>query len=65
MCYAAVALVMKEKYGFGAKRVRDVLTALDEKMIYALTSQELIDQVWDEIGLYLDFQEPMDRITEK
>lgn len=53
--YAAVALVMHEKYGFGKKRCLDVLNAIDEKVIYALTTKEMVQRVWDEIGLEISF----------
>lgn len=63
-CYAAVCLVLKEKHGFGCKRCRDVLVGIDDKLLYTLTSQETIDEVWTQIGLKLDFGEAFDRIQE-
>ena len=65
--YAAVALVMHEKYGFGKKRCMDVLNAVDEKVMYALDSKEMIQQVFDDLGIKMTFDgDPLeDRITEK
>lgn len=63
-CYAAMCLALKEKYGFGKKRCAEVLRAVDDTIIYRLTGRELIQQVWDSIGLKLEFDAPMDRITE-
>lgn len=65
--YAAVALVMHEKYGFGKKRLMDVLNAVDEKVIYALDGREMVQRVWDETGLEMTFDgDPLeDRIHEK
>lgn len=53
--YAAIALVMKEKHGFGKKRIKELLNAIDEKVMYALDSKEMVQQVWEEIGLQMSF----------
>lgn len=63
-CYASICLALQEKHGFGRKRCRDVLQLVDEKLLYTLTSQEVIDEVWDKIGLKLEFTETFDRIQE-
>lgn len=63
-CYAAICLALKEKHGFGKKRCAEVLRAVDDIIIYRLTGRELVQQVWDEIGLKLDFNAPMDRVEE-
>ena len=65
--YAAVALVMHEKYGFGKKRCMDVLNAIDEKVMYALDGQEMTQQVFDDLGIRMTFDgDPLEeRITEK
>ena len=60
--YAAVCLALKEIHGFGKKRCEDLLRAVDEKVMYSLTSKEAIQQVWDEIGLKQNFTEPFDHI---
>lgn len=64
--YAAVCLALHELYGFGTKRCLDVLNKTDEKVIYSLTSEELIDEVWKKLDLQLDFKEGIagDRIRE-
>lgn len=61
-CYAAVCLALNELHGFGAKRCEAVLRAADQHMIYSLTSEELIDEVWERIKLRISFDEPFDRI---
>lgn len=65
--YAAVALVMHENYGFGKKRCMDVLNAVDQKVMYALDSKEMIQQVWDDLKIKMTFDgDPLEeRITEK
>lgn len=61
---ASICLVLKELHGFGKKRIKDVLAAVDNKVIYSLTSSELVDEVFDSIGLKLLFSEPFDRVQE-
>lgn len=65
--YAAIALVMKEKHGFGKKRIKELLNAIDEKVMYALDSKEMVQQVWEEIGLQMSFSGDTfdERIQEK
>ncbi len=60
--YAAFCLALKELHGFGKKRCEELLRAVDEKVMYTLTSNEAIQQVWDEMGLRLNFAEPFDHI---
>lgn len=64
-CYAALCLALREMHGFGAKRCMDVLRTVDEKILYALTSDELMDQVFSDLHLTLNFREtfPDDRIS--
>lgn len=63
-CYSAVCLALKEMHGFGKKRCADVLRRIDDTLLYRLTSEDLIQQVWDELGLRLEFNAPLDRIEE-
>lgn len=65
--YAAVALTLHEMHGFGKKRCLDVLNAIDQKVMYALDSQEMIQQVFDDLGIRMTFDgDPLEeRITEK
>lgn len=64
-CYAAICLALHELYGFGRKRCLDTLNCVDAKLIDTLTSAEAIDEVWEKIGLQIDFSEAFDRISEK
>lgn len=67
LCYAALCLALNEIHGFGTKRCKDVLNLVDEKVTYALTSDEAIQEVFDKIGLEISFKDsiPGDRISEK
>jgi hypothetical protein len=63
-CYAALCLALKEIHGFKKKRCARVLRAVDNAVLYRLTGDDLIQQVWDEIGLNINFNDPLDRIEE-
>jgi hypothetical protein len=45
----------------------DVLNAVDQKVMFALDSQEMIQKVWDDLHIAMTFDgDPLeDRITEK
>lgn len=62
--YAAVCMALHDLHGFGHDRCAKVLMAVDEHVANSLTSQELIEEAWRKIGLYLNFDEPFDRIED-
>lgn len=65
-CYAAICLALHEMHGFGTKRCKDVLNRVDETITMTLTSQDAIQQVYDEMGLEIRFKEdiPGERVQE-
>lgn len=67
ICYASFILAMHELHGFDADQCREVLNLADEKVTYTLTSAEAIREVYEEIGLALNFAEdiPGERVQEK
>lgn len=65
MVYAAVCLALRKMHGFGKQRCRDVLREIDRTIIFELSSQDLIDRVYEEMGLELVFNDPFDRVQEK
>lgn len=60
--YAAACLTLHEQFGCGQIRCERFLKAMDEKITMTLTSQEIIDEVFDQIGLRINVKEPFDRI---
>ena len=66
-CYAGLCLALRDLHGFGKKRCIDVLRALDERILYSLTGREAVEQVFDEMGITIHFDEtfPDDRVAEK
>lgn len=64
-CYAAVCLALNELHGFGTKRCKDILNLVDKKIMYSLTSMEIVDEVWQKLRLHIDFAEMVgERIEE-
>lgn len=63
-CYAAVCLALNELHGFGHKRCRDVLCKIDELMLYQLTTDEAVNEVWEKTGLKIHFDEALDRVSD-
>ncbi len=64
MVYAAFCLAAKEVFGFGRKRCFDLLVKADEHVTYHLHSKDAIEEVLQQIGLTIDFREPIDRVRE-
>lgn len=67
ICYAAFMLAMNELCGFDGDKCREILNLADEKITYTLTSAEAIKEVYDRLGVTLNFAEelPGDRVQEK
>ena len=62
--YAAVLLAVQEVYGFGHKRAWRLLKRVDEIVCTALSSEEVIREVWERMGLEINFREGVERIRE-
>lgn len=62
--YAAVLLAAQEIYGFGHKRAWRLLKRADEIICTVLDSEEIIREVWERMGLEINFREGIDRIRE-
>lgn len=62
---AAICLALHELHGFSKKRLKAVLQAVDEKVLYTLTTDEAVDEVFKKTGLEILFHEPFDRIVER
>ena len=62
--YAAVLLAAQEVYGFGHKRAWRLLKRADEIICTVLDSEEIIREVWERMGLEINFRDGIDRIRE-
>lgn len=62
-CYAGFLLAAHEVFGFGHDRCLRLLRAADERICNSLASEEAIDEVFETVGVKINFYSP-DRITE-
>lgn len=62
--YGALCTVLHENYGFGKKRLYEVLRQTDQKILESLNHVELIEEAWEKTGLQINFDKPFDRIEE-
>lgn len=67
ICYASFLLALNEVCGFDGDKCREILNLADEKVTYTLTSAEAIREVYDTMGITLNFADAMpgDRLQEK
>ena len=61
-CYAAACLAAHEKFGFGKKRCLRLLRSLDKHVVDTLTSVEAIEEVYNRVGIHINFNDPFERI---
>ena len=64
MVYAAVCLAVRELHGWGKKRCYDLLARIDEHVTNHLHSSDAIEEVFREVGLTIDFKDPLERVKE-
>lgn len=62
--YAAVIILMTEKYGFDQKQCLDLLTELEDKTLLALSNEEIVEEAFEKTGIQIDFRNAIDRIEE-
>lgn len=62
--FAAVALAARSEFGFGWQRVKRLLEKANDNVLNTLDSVDAIDQVFDELGLTIDFKDPLEPIKE-
>lgn len=63
-CYAAALLAMKEIGNYRHNGGLKLMRKMDEIVAYRLLTEDLIDQVFEEMGIRINFAEPFDRIEE-
>ena len=64
MIYAAVCLAANDLHGFGRKRCKDLLTAIENHVLISLTSVEAMDAVYERMGLRIAAVDEVERIVE-
>ena len=55
ICYAAICLALHESEGFDCDKCRELLAAADERVVYAINSRDLLQEVRDTMGLEFNF----------
>lgn len=55
-CYAAALLSAYDEFGFRHKRCMRLLNKMDYHVTYSLTSDELVDQVFEKVGIRINFK---------
>lgn len=53
--FACSCIALNELHGFGSKRCKDFLHLVYEKVLFTMDNQEALQEVYDKIGLELDF----------
>lgn len=62
--FAAVCLALNELHGFGGTRCRRVLNAVHEKVYYCISRKDIIQEVYDRMGLEINFRNEPGEIVE-
>jgi hypothetical protein len=63
-CYAAALLAMKKLGNYGHNGGMKLMAEMDDIIAYRITTEELIDRVYEEFGIRINFYEPFNRIEE-
>lgn len=62
-CFAAICMTLHELYGFGKDRCSKVLNDVYDKLVYSLTSDDAIQEVYDTMGLEIHFSDDISEET--
>ena len=61
-CYAAFAMALHELHGFGKNRLAHVLNRADNLIIEYLTTEEIIDAVYKNAGLRMNWNDGIETV---
>ena len=61
-CYAGICIALHDEFGFGENRCYRAIKAVDEKIVWALNHQELVEETLEKTGLTLQLVEPFERV---
>lgn len=66
ICYSAICLELHESEGYDCDKCRELLAAADERVVYAINSRDLLQEVRETMGLEFNFNADVgeDRIQE-
>lgn len=60
MCYAALTLALKEATQLDRDGIINILRLTDSKITYALENEELMDEVFRDLGIVMQFDAVLD-----
>ena len=63
-CYAAALLAMRDLGGYGEKRGKRLLRKIDEIVVNRLTTEDLMDEALQKVGVRINFRDPFDRVED-
>lgn len=63
-CYAAALLAMEEIGHYKHNGCMRLMRTMDDIVVNRLYTEELIDEVFERLGIRINFREPFDRIEE-
>ena len=55
--FAAICLAVEELYGFDGDKCVELLNCVHDKVYYALTAQDVIQEVFERLGLTINFKD--------
>ena len=63
-CYAAALLAMNRLGNYGHNGGMKLMSMMDEIVVNRLTTEDLIDEVFEKMGIRINFRESFDRVEE-
>lgn len=63
--YAATVLAAHELFGFGAERCARLLNRINDLMVETLTSEEMTQRAFDEVGVEIDWSDPFEKARKR
>lgn len=63
--YAAVITLLSDEYGFDHDQCLDFLEKLEDKTLYCIENQDILDEAFEKTGIRIHFNEGINRIEEE
>lgn len=63
-CYAAIALVVHEEYGFDGEKTIETMRAVQDKVLYTFHHSELAEELLRKSGIVVDWGDEFQEIRE-
>ena len=61
-CYASMILALIEEFGFDHDQCYKAIVAADSHVLYCIEHQEIAQEIFEKVGLLLNFDDPFERI---